>query len=254
MGCVHVAGGSGAAGDCAGCADCSVCRVRNGGPPGHRACGRGRRQRARRRGRSGLRHAWTAPWCRPTATIPSSTPSDPRPARPTRTSHRAGRLSAAHQRHVKPGRAVPGQPDQGREHARDRCALQSDQRRHCRILLRSDHHPDAVQRLSDRKPHPPGRGAGILRPRNPAHDRAEHPAQRRHRLHEPAADRGDPRASAQQRERARSDAAADARPLHRGRGHAHRRRPGGDRASPPGDRSSPSPSRITSPRRRSTSR
>ena len=40
-------------------------------------------------------------------------------------------------------------------------------------------------------------------------------------------DSRDPRAAAQQRERARGDAAADARPLQRRRGDAHRRRAGG---------------------------
>src|SRR5262249_2888603 len=64
-------------------------------------------------------------------------------------------------------------------------------------------------------------------PGDVAHDRPDPPAHGCHRLHEPVADRGHPRAAAQQRERARGDAAADARPLHRRRSHAHRRGAGG---------------------------
>ena len=86
-----------------------------------------------------------------------------------------------------------GTPDLYPDHGRRRCPE-----------LRPDRHPDAVQRLPDRQPHAPGRGPGVRRARDAAHDRADRAAQRRHRLHEPAADRGDPRAAAQQRERARS--------------------------------------------------
>ena len=90
--------------------------------------------------------------------------------------------------------------------------------------------------------------------RDLAHHRADRPAQCRHRLYEFAADRGPARAPAQQRERARSDVAADARSLQRRRGHPHRRRPGRVAASPPAARSWRSPNRTTSPPRRSTCR
>ena len=52
-------------------------------------------------------------------------------------------------------------------------------------------------------------------------------AERGDRLHEPAARHRAPRAAAQQRDRARSDAAADARPLQCRRSDAHRRGAGG---------------------------
>ncbi len=65
--------------------------------------------------------------------------------------------------------------------------------------------------------------AGACGARNTAQHRADGAAERGHGLHEPAARHRHSRAPAQQRQRARSDAATDARPLQRRRGDAHRR-------------------------------
>jgi hypothetical protein len=65
--------------------------------------------------------------------------------------------------------------------ADNRCADRPvPHRQHRRVLVRNDRHSDLVQRLPDRQPHPSGRAAGVLRPRDLAHHRAEHPARRRH--------------------------------------------------------------------------
>ncbi len=94
-------------------------------------------------------------------------------------------LSPARERDGEPDRTVSGHADQGADRRRPR--LYSDHGRRRSAELRSDRHADAVQRLPDRKPHAPGRGPGVLRARDAAHDRADRAAQRRHGLHEPAA-------------------------------------------------------------------
>ena len=125
-------------------------------------------------------------------------------------------------------RSIPGQPDQSRDRSEDwRRALHPAEGCDRGAVLRDHRDADAVQRPADSEPHAPSRGPSLLRPRDVAHDRAERAAQRRHRLHEFVADRRHSRAAAQQRERARGDAAADERALYRGRGHAHRRRASG---------------------------
>ncbi len=111
------------------------------------------------------------------------------------------------------------------DHRCDRCrhATTRLRRQRRRAELRRHRHADAVQRLPDRQPHPAGRAAGVRRARDAAADRAERAAQRRHRLHEPAARRRDPRSAAQQRRGAAGAAAPDPRPLQCRRGDAHRR-------------------------------
>ena len=169
-------------------------------------------------------------------------------------SNRARRLSPTHQRHVQPDRAVPGYSDEGGNHRRGSRRLQPEPRRHCGVFVRVDHHPNAVQRFPNRQSHPSGRRTGILRSRGAADHGAEHPAQRRHRLHESLADGSDPRASAQQRERTRGDVAANPRPVHRRRSHAHRRRAGGIASGGRPVAAVAGRIRTTSPRRRSISR
>ena len=88
---------------------------------------------------------------------------------------------------------------------------------------RRDRNANAVQRLPDRQPHPAGGVAGVVRPRHARRDRADRPAHRGDRLHEPAARRRDPRPAASQRRGAAGAAAPDARPLQCRRGDAHRR-------------------------------
>ncbi len=165
---------------------------------------------------------------------------------------RAVRLSPAGDGNREPYRAVSGHPHQ--DHRTRRQRLHQDARRRSRVGSRPHRNPEPSQRLSDREPHAPGRGSGVLRARGAALDRAVGAAQCRDRLHECAARRRDPGASAQQRERARGHAAADPRPLQCRRGDAHRRRASRIRAWLPAARNWPSPNPISSPRGRNIGR
>ena len=205
-------------------------------------------------GGAGLRHDGRRPGSSLPEQSPAQCPALRNPRDRRERSHRARGVSPAGNRHLEPDRPVFEQPHESGDHPGRHRPLHSAKGRDCGVLVRHHHHPDPVQRLPDRQPHAPGRGPGVLGPRGAAHDRTEHPAQRRHRLYESAADRRDPRASAQQRERAGSDAAADPRPLHRRRGHAHRRRAGGVAARRRPLAAVHSPSRTTSPPRRNTCR
>ena len=148
---------------------------------------------------------------------------DPRGRRERR--HRARRLSSAGQRDRQPA------GDLSRDAQPHRCDQHLQQRRELRRRGRRDlwphRHTNAVQRFPDRQPYAAGRVAGVLRARDAALDRAIGAAERGDRLHEPAARHRAARTAAQQRDRARSDAAADAGPVQCRRSDAHRRGAGG---------------------------
>ena len=135
--------------------------------------------------------------------------------RPRVTDHRArgGEQSLS----TRPSKAAVRRHPPGSGHLFDPERLQRA------VRLRRHHHADDLQRLPDRQPHPPGRGAGAGGARDLARDRADRAAQRGDRLHEPAARQRDPRPAAAQRRGAAGAAAADPRPLQCRRGDAHRR-------------------------------
>ena len=142
------------------------------------ARGRHRRQRRRHDRTAGTRNHH-APGCpdpglseQPAAQCPARRHPRDRRKRPDR----AVRLSAARHRQRQPDRAIPGYsrprtPSRRRRHPRQ---LSTNTQGASRGAVRgTDRHPDAVQRLPDRQPHPAGRRPGLRRARNPAHDRAD---------------------------------------------------------------------------------
>jgi hypothetical protein len=216
-------------------ADGCARRLRNGHAVGDIICGRDCGQRTYRRG-SRLRHDGGGPYPVVSKQSSAQCPAQCNPCGRRERAYGARGLPPPREWDGEPDRKLPGHDEQksaSGNHdnvtAHPPCqlsALHPQLRRYCCQHCRSDRHPDAAQWFSDRKSHASGRGPGLRLPRDAAHNRADGPAQRRHGLYEPSADRSPARAATQQRKRARSDVAADTRP----------------------------PNRTTSPRRRSISK
>ena len=152
------------------------------------------------------RDAWKAPWRAPTATIPTSMPSAPRSARPTKTCPGQVRLSPAGQRHRRRRPDLSRNPTPaGRAHAIRRAAPHAVARaasasRSTRTSSTASGPTNSVRAGRIRRPR---------RPRDPAQQRAEHPVRRRVGLHERPARHGHSRPAAQQRRGHRGAAAPD---------------------------------------------